>query len=185
MNLILCGLPACGKTTIGKKLANHLGRSFLETDALIEEDYFKSSGQKLTCRQIALHHSLQAFRSLEKQQIKRLSLNANSIIALGGGAVGDLENSQRISKLGCVIYLKTPSEIVWERLQHREMPIYLSSSPHQDWTVDSLNIKAVFNQLLKERLSHYEKAADMIIETQSMRVEEIVETILKGINHGR
>lgn len=181
MNIILCGLPACGKTTLGTKLAAHLELFFIDTDRLIEEYYFNLYGQKLTCREITLQDGIQKFCLLEKNQVNLLPLVSKSVISLGGRTLCDFENKQKIKECGCLIYLKTPSEVVWERLQSRVFPSYLNTSNPQE----------SFDQLVKERLPVYEEAADLVIETQEKTIEnllgEIADHFKTGLikdNHG-
>lgn len=174
-SFILCGLPACGKSTIGKALADRLGHAFIDTDSLIEEAYLKSSGQPLSCRQIAAREGNLAFRALEKHQINQLPIAIRNVISLGGGAICDPENQNVIKDLGCIIYLKTPIEVVWKRLQLREMPTFL------DLSAPELS----FQQLAKERMPLYEKVADVVIEAQEFSEGAIIETILGSVHYGQ
>ena len=60
MNLILCGLPASGKTSVGKRVAEKMGRPFIDTDHLIE------AAHQATCRELFLLSGEEAFREMEK-----------------------------------------------------------------------------------------------------------------------
>lgn len=169
MNFILCGLPASGKTTIGKGLADKLKRSFIDTDSLIEKSYFESKGVKLHCREIFKQEGDLFFRALEKQQVFQLAFSAKSIISLGGGTLCDFESLQIVKKLGPIIYLKLPIEFAWERIQKNGIPAFLNpESPKQS-----------FLQIAQGRLPFYENAAELIIETELLSEEEIIEMIIQ------
>src|SRR5262245_26508820 len=71
-NIILCGLPASGKSTIGKMVAEAMEREFIDTDQLIEAAYTAKTGKQATCRQICHNHGEKYFRQLEDQQIAAL-----------------------------------------------------------------------------------------------------------------
>ena len=174
MNVILCGLPASGKTAIGKTLAERLDYCFLDIDDLIEKAYFMSKGQKLACRQIAKQEGIDAFRCLEKQQIHELHTSSNDVIALGGGALCDPLNIKKIKTLGRLVYLKVPVEVIWKRLETRGMPTFLETAfPEQS-----------FYKLAQERIPIYENAAEIIVDTETMDKENIVEMILKKVSDG-
>lgn len=99
-NIVLVGMPGVGKTVIGKKLADKLDMSFLDTDTLIEEkadnkkvmDIIKNDGQKV-------------FRALEKNQIKSLEFTKGAIISTGGGSVEEKDNRKILRKNSIVFYI--------------------------------------------------------------------------------
>lgn len=169
MNLILCGLHLSGKTTIGKMLAHQMECHFIDTDHLIESAYAEAHQKKYTCRQICIHEGESAFRELEKQQIGTLNEVKNSVIALGGGSLRDESTIQKLKMIGWIVYLKTPSKIIWERILMNGIPSYL----------DSKNPEKAFYEVIEKRLPLYEKASDMMIETNGLTKEEIRDLILK------
>jgi shikimate kinase len=158
VNIVLCGLPKSGKTSIGRMLADQLRWNFIDTDRLIERAYPKGS-----CREIFLKEGEPFFRRLEKEQIRSLKGSSQSVIALGGGSLNDPENRKTVKAFGDLIYLKVQPEIIWERM--RELPAYLSS-------------QKAFYDLAKERMPTYEKAAHFIMETDQCSCQEIVVKIL-------
>lgn len=98
-NLVLIGMPSCGKTTIGTELANRLGRKLVDTDALIIErikmpisDYFAQYGEP-------------AFRKVESEVIVDLAKESGLIVSTGGGAVLNPENVKNLKKNGICIFL--------------------------------------------------------------------------------
>ncbi len=147
MNLILCGMQKSGKTTTGKALAEALHSPFVDVDRLIE----KISGEELSCREICKQRGEVFFRTLEKKALESLQSVQESVIALGGGSCLDA-----VRNLGTIIYLKVPVDILWERMAREELPSYLD--PHFP--------KESFYALAKKRFPLYEKAADLILDTE-------------------
>ena len=99
-NIVLIGMPGCGKSTIGKLLAEKLNRKFIDTDAEIEKrtgisipEIFKTYGEK-------------HFRKLESEVISDFSREKNLIIATGGGAVLDSQNMKLLALNGRIYYIK-------------------------------------------------------------------------------
>lgn len=72
MNIILCGLPGCGKSTLGKKIAPLYQFDFIDTDLSIEELYKAKTGREFLVREIYKKEGVRFFRQLEKQVIASL-----------------------------------------------------------------------------------------------------------------
>src|SRR5664280_2618758 len=81
--IILCGLPMCGKTTVGRTLAEKLAWKFVDIDQLIEEKYARETGRKLSCREVFKLEGETSFRFLENQVIIALRGSTNCVVALG------------------------------------------------------------------------------------------------------
>jgi shikimate kinase len=158
-----------GKTTIGKRLAKQLNWNFIDTDQLIEEAYLKKTGRLQSCPQIYIAEGGQRFRELEKEQIALLNCSSKSVIALGGGTLCDPDNLKVLQLAGDLIYLKTPTDIIWMKLQKDGIPSYLDrNNPEKD-----------FYAVAEKRIPLYEQAADHIIETNHLNEEGIVAAILR------
>lgn len=100
-NIVLVGMPGCGKTTVGKLLAEKLGFEFLDTDYEIVEkhgeitDIFANKGEKI-------------FRDYESSVIKEVSALQGKVIATGGGAVLRQENINLLKRNGKIYFLDRP-----------------------------------------------------------------------------
>jgi len=99
-NIILIGMPGCGKTTTGMKIAKDLSREFADTDDLIVkfagksiEDIFSYDGEDI-------------FRKLETEALKTLCKRSSLVIATGGGVVTRPENLNIMRQNGKIIYIK-------------------------------------------------------------------------------
>lgn len=150
-NIVLSGMPSCGKSTIAKALAEKTGKNFIDTDALIMERagreiprIFKEDGEK-------------AFRDLESAVIKELSEKQGLIISLGGGAVLRSENVRNLKLNGNIFFIDRKLELLTAT---NDRP--LSSN------ADALR------EMYAIRLPIYRAAADYIIENNS-NIESILD----------
>ena len=161
MNLILCGLPASGKTTVGKIIATHLNWIHVDLDQLIIENY--SNPTVSTCRQICLNEGETYFRFLENQQIAKLMPLKNSIISVGGGSLSHFDNDKCLKKIGCLVYLKADISILWNRVKERGGLSFITSS----------NPQKEFTQIMQHRQIKLDLIADLTVEIKDLNCEEI------------
>ena len=165
-NIILIGMPASGKTTIGQELSKHLADyTFIDTDSFIE----KTEGLKIT--EIFAKYSEDYFRKLEYDAIKLLCTGQQKIISIGGGAFENPDNRATLLKFGKVFYLKSDLDVLYYRISND------NSRP----LLNNANPKAVLGNLLKKREENYQKA-HYVINTSDMSEDDIVKTILGSIN---
>lgn len=102
-NIVLIGMPGCGKTTVGKILAEKLGRDFIDTD-----DIIKSENGDIPTIFNELGES--GFRNIESDVIKRVSALQGKVIATGGGAVLRDENIDFLKLNGKIYFIDRPIE---------------------------------------------------------------------------
>ena len=160
-NIVLIGMPACGKSTIGYWLSKKIGYPLLDTDKYLEEkenriisDIFSNEGEEY-------------FRNLETKYLKELTEKEGFIISTGGGAVKKKENIDILKKNGIVIFLNREiNDISKENHKHRPL------------LQDINNIQKLYD----ERIDLYKKYSDIIIKNNddmSIIVDRII-TALKG-----
>lgn len=101
-NIVLIGMPGCGKTTVGTYLSKELGMPFFDSDMLIT----KKSGREIS--DIFAKEGEAFFRKLESEAIFELSGKTGSIIATGGGVVLDAENIRNLYKNGRIFFIDRP-----------------------------------------------------------------------------
>ena len=105
-NIILIGMPGCGKTTVGKALADALGRPFYDADAVLEQrlgmsipDFFAKYGES-------------SFRDAETEVLQELGKQSALVLATGGGCVTRAENYPLLHQNGQIIRVQRPLELL-------------------------------------------------------------------------
>jgi shikimate kinase len=109
--IFLIGYMGSGKTSIGMKLADKLGFSFVDMDHMIEEKYLK------TVSQIFAESGQDRFREIEKDVLHEVSEFDNVIIATGGGAPCFFDNIDYMNAHGLTVYLHLTAQQLAERLE--------------------------------------------------------------------
>ncbi len=170
MNLILIGFKSCGKTYFGKLLATQLKREWIDTDKLVEEIHEKTRGEKLGSREIAIQYGTEAFRKLEKQVIHALRPEKEVVISVGGGAVLDASNCQRLQKLGKLVYMQLDKETLKKRILSSPLPSFL----------DPKDPEGSFEEMHKMRKPLYEKIAEITIDVSGKDDRSVIEELIHG-----
>ena len=153
-NIVLIGMPGCGKSTIGKILAEKLGKTFVDAD----EEIVKKS--KMSIPDIFATHGENAFRKIETEVLAELGQKSNLVIATGGGCVTRYENYSSLHQNGT---------IYWIQRDTASLPT--DGRP--------LSQQGKLEQMYAIRKSMYEQFADVRIDNNSS-VEQVVNTIIKG-----
>ncbi len=162
MNIILIGMPGCGKSTVGVILAKTMLADFIDTDLLIQNKYKKSLSQ------IINEEGLQSFKNKENTVLRELKAE-NSVIATGGSAVYCKEGMENLKKNGKAVYLKLSPETIEKRISN----ITTRGIAMEEGTT--------INRLYLEREGLYNKYADITIECEGKTVEQTVEAVLSLI----
>lgn len=164
-NIILIGPMGAGKTTIGKQLAQQMGRNFYDSDSEIE---------KRTGANIPLIFELEGeegFRKREKDILDNLTKKQNIVLATGGGAVLDPDNRALLAKHGFVIYLSAPFTQLFNRTsKDRNRPLLQTENPREK-----------LEEIIATRDPLYREVADIIIETDDKPVRNVVKNLLVTI----
>lgn len=103
-NIVLIGMPGCGKSTVATELGTLLGREVLDSDALIEESAHMSIPEIFAAEGEA------GFRRRETQALAQLGKRSGIILATGGGCVTQPENAALLRQNGILIWLQRPLE---------------------------------------------------------------------------
>lgn len=143
-NIVLIGMPGCGKSTFGKRLAKKLALPFYDADTVLEEreqrtikDFFAESED--------------AFRSAETRTLAHLAQLQGAVIATGGGAVKRKENMDLVKREGVVVFLDRKPENILGCLAGDERPL-LAADKQRIYT------------LYDERIALYRQYADYTVE---------------------
>ena len=144
--IFLVGFMGCGKTYWGERLAAHIGTAFVDLDKLIE-----------THAELSVNHLFEQlgekqFRILEREALLRCNSFESCVIATGGGTPCYFDNMAWMNKHGKTIYLKTPTHILAERLQHERQfrPLLAKVPAHL--------LAAHIEKLLGQREPYYAQA---------------------------
>ena len=162
-NLVLTGFMGTGKTSLGKLLAEKLGRAFVDIDQKIEQN------TGLTIPQIFEQHGEKYFRELEKKVVAEISQRQGLVIATGGGTVKDEENLRLLKNSGVIICLTTEPEEIFRRTERR------GERPMLDGDEDRLQ---TIKNLLAQRQKFYAQA-DYTIDTTDWSPLQIMNDICK------
>lgn len=155
-NILLIGMPGCGKSTVGKLLAGKTGRTFADCDALVEEMAKKSIPR------IFAEDGEEAFRRLETAALSQLGKQSGLIIATGGGCVTRPENDALLRQNGRIFWLQRDLD----RLSTAGRPLSMAQP---------------LNQLYNSRKDLYAALADHIVannNTVDNTVSQILEVLL-------
>lgn len=106
INIVLIGMPSCGKSSIGKRIAELTKRPFVDSDAEIE----KLCGKKIS--EIFNSDGEQTFRDKESKVLKDITKQGGQVIATGGGAILREDNIDALRQNGYVIYIKRDIELL-------------------------------------------------------------------------
>lgn len=160
MNIILIGMPGCGKSTIGVVLAKMLGMDFLDSDVFIQNN------EKRRLQEIIDSEGNERFLEIEKENILKIDVD-NTVIATGGSIVLKDEAMKHLKKNGKCLLIDVSYHILKKRIFNLDTR---GIAMKQGQT-----IKDVYN----ERLPFYKKYADAMIKSGN---ENRNETIKKAIN---
>ena len=160
-NLILIGFMGTGKTSLGKLLAEKLGRGFIDIDQKIEQD------AGLSIPQIFEKYGEKYFRELEKNAVKEITQRRGLVIATGGGTIKDEENLRLLKNSGVIVCLTTEPEEILRRTERR------GERPMLDAEEDRLT---TIKKLLAERQQFYSQA-DYTIDTTDWSPLQIMNDI--------
>lgn len=165
-NIVLIGMPSCGKTTIGLALSKVLADyTFIDTDDFIEKTY------GMTIAEIFKKHSEDYFRKLEYDAIKLVCSGKKKIISIGGGAFENPDSRCTLLNFGKVFYLKSDLDILYYRVSDDiTRPLLQAENP-----------KKVLEELLRKREMNYLKA-HCIIDTSELEQDDVVNKILENLD---
>jgi shikimate kinase len=163
-SIVLVGLMGAGKTSIGRRLAEKLGRNFVDADQEIE----KAAGKSIS--DIFADHGEAHFRDGERRVIARLLENGTQVLATGGGAFMHAETRQAIKAHGISIWLRAELDVLLKRVSKRGgRPLLEQNDP-----------AAVLQKLMDERYPIYAEA-DITVQSRDVQQTEMVNAVLKAL----
>ena len=162
-NIVLIGMPSCGKSTIGVVLAKAMGYRYVDSDLVIQE----RTGKLLS--EIIDEQGLEAFNQIENDINATLDYD-RAVIATGGSVIYGEEAMEHLRSIGRVVYIELPLETLRER-------------------IGDLNARGVsiregqsFEELYEERKPLYKKYAELIISAEGMSIREVVHLLKEKLS---
>lgn len=168
-NIILIGLSFTGKSTVGRIVARSLGRVFLDTDAMVE----RRTGR--TPQEIFAVEGEEAFRRLERDCVREALDRSRAVISMGGGAVLDVENRQRMRAENLVVLLEAEPATIVQRLR-------ASKSGSRRPLLEVPDPLAAVQSLLEARRPAY-AIAHFAVATDNKTPDRVAQEVLEGIRH--
>lgn len=162
-NIILIGMPAVGKSTVGVILAKILGYKFIDTDLIIQES------ENRLLHEIISAEGVDGFIQKENRIVSQIDTQ-KSVIATGGSVVYGTEAMKHLSENGVIIYLK---------LDYRRLKYRLGNIQNRGVVIrDGQKL----SELFRERTPLYEKYADIVINENNRSIEQTVAEIIDNLN---
>ena len=171
-NLVLIGFMGCGKSTVGRELHRNLRYPLVDTDQEIEE----RAGR--TIREIFAREGEPAFRDMETALLHELAEPDRDdpsprIISTGGGICGRAENRELLRRLGYVVWLHAPVDVIVERTaRNQDRPL-----------LDTPDPRGRIVTLMAEREPLYRETAHLDIDTTGLDFKEIAIGILESARY--
>ena len=165
-NIILTGMPGCGKSTVGVVLAKTLGMRFVDTDLIIQQE------QHDVLQHLIERYGVKRFEEMEEEALLSVMDTDDTVIATGGSAVFCERGMNFLKQTGVCVYLEVSCDELKRRLSNiRTRGIAAAKG---------MTIEDIF----AERSPYYEKYADIRIDATKLHIEEITEIIAEKMGAG-
>ena len=157
-NIVLIGMPGCGKSTVGVILAKTLGIGFVDTDLIIQQR------EKRLLQEIIDSDGIEKFLDCEAEAVKSMECE-HSVVATGGSVVFREDSMKHLKENGKIFFLNVSLDEIKNRLDNISTR---GVAADKSQTIDD-----IFNQ----RYPLYKKYADFVLDLNDSNVEETVEKI--------
>ena len=161
-NIILIGMPAVGKSTVGVVIAKRLGYKFIDTDILIQEKMGK------LLREIIAEEGIEGFLKVEDDINSRVDVK-KTVVSPGGSVVYCENAMKHYKEIGKVLYLKASYETISRRLRNaKKRGVVLREGQ-------------TLEDLYNERVALFEKYADITVCEDGCSLEETIDNVLQAL----
>jgi len=164
-SIVLIGMPGCGKSALGRRLAPRLELPFVDVDEEIE----RAAGKSI--KEIFADHGEAYFRDGERRVIARLLASGQQVMATGGGALLSEETRANIRRSGISVWVKADQALLVRRVTKRSTrPLF-----------EGRDAEAVVRDLMEARYPIYAAVADIVVESRDVPHEVIVGEIVEAL----
>jgi shikimate kinase len=164
-SIVLIGLMGAGKTTIGTALAKQIGKTFVDSDHVLEE---RTGVSVATIFEV---EGEAQFRDREAAVLREFVQSQNIVLSTGGGAVLREENRSVLRSIGTVVYLHAPPEVSYQRIRRsRDRPLLKTTDP-------LARLKALY----EERHPLYNETAHIVIDANRNDYSQVVYATLERL----
>ena len=159
-NIILIGMPAVGKSTVGVVVAKRIGYEFIDTDLLIQKQ------EKRLLKEIIAQEGNDRFLEIENQVNRDLEVEC-AVISPGGSVVYCEEAMRHFKEIGIVIYLRATYEDIYKRITNaKNRGVVLKEGQ-------------TLKDLYDERKKLFEKYADYTVSEEGLSLEETIDEVME------
>lgn len=152
-NIVLIGMPGCGKSTVGVLLAKALGMRFLDTDVVFQAQ----QGKKL--QEMINEIGIDAFLNMEESCVCGIECD-HTVIATGGSVVYGKKAMRHLHNNGLIVYIRLPYQEIEKRLSNL--------------ATRGVTLRAgqTLRDLYDERIPLYEAEADVVFDASHEEIEQ-------------
>lgn len=161
-SIILIGMPAVGKSTVGVVVAKRLGYEFIDTDLLIQKQ------ENRLLKEIIEDEGIDGFLKIENQVNCDVQAE-RAVISPGGSVVYCQEAMEHYKKIGVVVYLRASFETINNRIRNAQNRGVV------------LKEGQTLEMLYEERVKLFEKYADITIDEEGKELGETIELVLQRL----
>lgn len=173
--IVLIGFKGCGKSKIGKALAERLGLDFFDTDTMIEDLHRERMKQDLDFRGIYTEHGHEYFDTLELEAIRSAVKKTGCVISFGGGSLIKADEAGLSTQNATFVYITVEDDVLFDRIVRNGIPAFF----------DKENPRVSFNRLMIERTPVYVKYADITVDNTGKPPGEVVDEIVERLKIGK
>lgn len=167
--LVLVGMMGAGKTTVGRRLANQLGRSFFDSDDEIEK------AAQMSIPEIFEQRGEPEFRAGETRVIARVLKDRDIVLATGGGAFVNPETRELVKAGAVSVWIRADFDLLFARVSRRSnRPLLKTANP-----------RATLHKLIEDRYPIYAEADVTVISRdvpQDVVASDLIEAVLAHLN---
>jgi shikimate kinase len=164
-SIVLIGMPGCGKSALGRRLAPRLELPFVDVDEEIE----RAAGKSI--KEVFADHGEAYFRDGERRVIARLLASGPQVMATGGGALLNEETRANVRRSGISVWVKADVALLVRRVTKRSTrPLF-----------EGRDAETVVRDLMEARHPIYAAVADLVVESRDVPHEVIVSEMVEAL----